>query len=121
MTMSDAAHYQEGLDRFNAGRFWDAHESWEEAWKIERDPVVRLFYKGIIQMAAALVHWQRGNPRGLHLNWAKARPKLVDCGSQQLGLPIKPLISLMDAFVAADGIDHIPPQLIILSADPDAG
>lgn len=110
--MHDEDHYRAGIALFNDRRFWDAHEAWEDAWKAETDPTRRLFYKGIIQTAAALVHWQRGNPRGLHLNWAKARPKLLQVGVAQLQLPIPPLIAHMDRFEAAEGMGVDPPTLV---------
>ncbi len=40
-----------GAALFDAGRFWDAHEAWEEAW-LEEDGEVRLFLQGLIQVAA---------------------------------------------------------------------
>jgi predicted metal-dependent hydrolase len=97
------ATYLKGIQLFNDSHFWHAHEAWEEAWLAEADPQVRLFYKGIIQTAAALVHWQKGNPRGLHLNWAKARAKLVQLPPEVKGLPLTPLIEYMDRFEAAEG------------------
>ncbi|MBA3945757.1 MAG: DUF309 domain-containing protein [Herpetosiphonaceae bacterium] len=113
MVRNQAELWQSGIDLFNEGHFWHAHEAWEDAWKAERDPQRRLFYKGIIQTAAALVHWQRDNPRGLHLNWHKARPKLLQVGERQLGLPIAPLIAAMDHFEALEGVGLEPPQLVL--------
>ncbi len=115
--MSDADHFAAGVALFNAAQFWHAHEAWEDGWKSSADPGLRLFYKGIIQAAAALVHWQRGNPRGLHRNWDKARPKLVASAPGQLGLAVAPLIAAMDQFVAADGVGHKPPQLHVVSTE----
>ncbi len=104
-------HYLEGIRRFNEGQFWHAHEAWEEAWKAEQDAATRLFYKGIIQTAAALVHWQRGNPRGLHLNWQKARPKLARLPETMMGLDLRRLIGEMDRFEAVKGTASAPPRL----------
>lgn len=103
--------YLAGLELFNSGAFWHAHEAWEESWKAEHSATLRLFYKGIIQTTAALVHWQRGNPRGLHLNWTKARAKLVQLPDEVLGLDIPSLVSFMDQFVAVDGAGLDPPRL----------
>lgn len=111
--MQPADHYQTGIALFNAGRFWDAHEAWEDSWKAASDPNTRLFFKGIIQTAAALVHWQRGNPRGLHLNWAKARPKLVQVGERHLDLSLAPLIAAMDQFERMEGRGLEPPRLVL--------
>lgn len=111
--MSYPQHYLEGITLFNGGKFWHAHEAWEEAWLAEGDPRIKLFYKGIIQTAAALVHWQKGNPKGLHLNWAKARGKLTQLPPEVFGLALPPLIDAMDAFEEAEGQGLTPPQLIL--------
>ena len=111
--MSVSEHYLEGVDLFNRGRYWHAHEAWEDAWKVEGDPEIRLFYKGIIQTAAALVHWRRGNPRGLHLNWNKARGKLSQLPPALLGLDLHGLVEHMDRFDAADGDGIAAPTLYV--------
>ena len=95
-------HYLEGIRLFNAGEFWHAHEQWEACWMIAREPETT-FYQGIIQAAAALVHWQRGNPRGLRRNWEKGRPKLVALPPVMLGLDLHALIADMDRFVKTGG------------------
>ncbi len=105
--------YLDGIVLFNDGHFWHAHEAWEEAWKAESVPTTRTFYKGIIQTTAALVHWQRGNIRGLHRNWAKARPKLQSLPPRVLGLDIPALITTMDQFEAAAGVDVTPPHIAL--------
>lgn len=107
----------EGVRLFNRGDYWHAHEQWEQIWLRAREPDAT-FYKGIIQAAAALVHWQRHNPRGLRRNWAKARPKLVAILSLRPPLPIAPLIAEMDRFVMAGG--HAAPPRIRLAASTEA-
>lgn len=102
--------YREGIRLFNAGEFWHAHEQWEACWLRAAQPDAG-FYKGIIQAAAALVHWQRGNPRGLHRNWEKSRPKLAALPPVMRGLDLHALIVDMDHFVAANGVDLPAPQL----------
>ena len=48
-----------GVRLFDAGHHWHAHEVWEQAWKA--DPAAdRHFLKGLIQLAAACHHLQRG-------------------------------------------------------------
>ena len=56
-------HFLEGLDRFNGRRFWDAHESWETIW-LAAESDVEQFLQGLIQLAAAYHHIQRGTLRG---------------------------------------------------------
>jgi predicted metal-dependent hydrolase len=52
-----------GLELFNAGEYWHAHEALEEAWLAESDPV-RNLYKGILQAGVTYLHIRRGNYRG---------------------------------------------------------
>jgi uncharacterized protein YchJ len=41
-----------GARRFDRGEFFDAHEAWEEQWRVEKDPAMRVFLQGLIQVAA---------------------------------------------------------------------
>jgi len=50
-------------EQFNAGRYFECHETIEEIWQEEQGDV-RDLYKGLIQVAAAFVHVSRGNRRG---------------------------------------------------------
>ena len=109
-----SAAFHEGLELFNAGHFWHAHEAWEGLWLTTDDPV-RMFLQGLIQTAAALVHWERGNPRGLELNWQKARPKLVGVAPEFGGIHVAPLVAWMDA-MQADKLKQAP-KLAIVSTD----
>ncbi|GAB4207370.1 MAG: hypothetical protein OHK0022_35550 [Roseiflexaceae bacterium] len=104
-------HFEAGVALFNSGHYWHAHEEWEICWKTASEPDAT-FYKGIIQAAAALVHWQRGNPRGLRLNWAKARPRLVALPPRMHELDLRALIAAMDRFVLAEGRDLPAPALL---------
>jgi predicted metal-dependent hydrolase len=47
------ASFTRGAGLFDAGRFFDAHEVWEDAWREATDPDARLFFQGMIQIAAA--------------------------------------------------------------------
>jgi predicted metal-dependent hydrolase len=52
-----------GVALFNEGRFWHAHEAWEEAW-LGSQGDLRQFLQGLIQLAAAYHHVQRGTFSG---------------------------------------------------------
>jgi predicted metal-dependent hydrolase len=55
---SPEALLQLGIDLYNAGHYWNAHEAWEQVWlDAERD--LRAFYQGLIQVTAAFVHVTR--------------------------------------------------------------
>jgi len=111
------SHFLEGVRLFNEGHYWHAHEQWEACWLRAAEPEAT-FYKGIIQAAAALVHWQKQNPRGLRRNWAKGRPKLVAVAPLVRRLDVAGLIGEMDRFVLAEG-QMRPPRLRIAANQPD--
>src|SRR2546430_6058218 len=48
-----AMSLERGIELFNRGLYWEAHEAWEEAWTPDRHGPDRGFYKGLIQVAAA--------------------------------------------------------------------
>ena len=45
---------EEGRALFNAGRFFEAHEQWEDAWRVETGRS-KLFLQGLIQIAAGFL------------------------------------------------------------------
>lgn len=52
-----------GLELFNQGQYFEAHEWLETAWN-EDDSLGRDLYRGILQVAVAYLHIQRGNYNG---------------------------------------------------------
>jgi len=48
----------QGIEQFNDGYFFEAHETWEDLWYPSPWPM-RQFLQGVIQVAAALVHLRR--------------------------------------------------------------
>ncbi|HLF84403.1 MAG TPA: DUF309 domain-containing protein [Blastocatellia bacterium] len=64
------SHYLEGIEHFNAGRYFDAHEVWEEIW-LRSSGQTKQFYQMLIQAAVGLYHYECGNSRGargMHAN-----------------------------------------------------
>lgn len=53
-------HYLGYFDCFNAGLYYEAHDVLEELWLPCRGQADDLFYKGLIQLAGAFVHFQKG-------------------------------------------------------------
>ena len=53
------SHYLGFFECFNRQLFFEAHEVLEELWLAERGPNYA-FYKGLIQLAGAFVHLQKG-------------------------------------------------------------
>ncbi len=53
----------EGIRLFNAGKYFEAHEELEAAWKEERGKV-RELYQGILEAGVTYLHITRRNYRG---------------------------------------------------------
>lgn len=53
----------EGMHFFNEGKFFDAHEELETAWREETDDI-RDLYRGILQIAVTYLHITRNNYDG---------------------------------------------------------
>lgn len=100
--------YLEGIRLFNAGRYWHAHEQWEKCW-LAANGNDAIFYKAIIQAAAALVKWRQGNSRGLMRNWTKSRQRLAMLPDRYNGLDLAALRRQLDMICA--GTSATPPLL----------
>lgn len=94
--------FVEGQRLFNSQQFWHAHEQWEYCWRAAQPPMDG-FYQGLIQAAAALVHLQRGNLRGLKRNWYKARPRLLAARAVLQLHDLGHFIYTMDSIVLSNG------------------
>ena len=53
----------EGLELFNRGRYWLAHEALEAAWRAEKGPI-RELYRGVLQAGVVYLHVTRRNYAG---------------------------------------------------------
>ena len=53
----------EGIRLFNTGKYFEAHEELEAAWREETGPI-RDLYRGILQIAVTYLHITRGNYDG---------------------------------------------------------
>lgn len=92
---------ERGLELFNAGRFWDAHEAWEEAWMPDRRGTDGAFYKGLIQLAAGYLHASRHNRRGALNKLRSGSAYLVPYLPAHHGVDLEAAVAAAEAAVAA--------------------
>ena len=92
---------ERGIELFNAGRYWDAHEAWEEAWMPDRNGPDGGFYKGLIQVAAGCLHYGRRNRRGTLNKWRSGADYLRPYLPRHHGLDLAALVAQTDADRAA--------------------
>jgi uncharacterized protein len=92
---------QQGADLFNAGRYWHAHEAWEEAWTPDRWGPDRGFWKGLIQVAAGCLHCERGNLRGTRSKWTGGVAYLRPYLPRHHGVELEPLVRRVEELLAS--------------------
>jgi predicted metal-dependent hydrolase len=92
---------ERGIELFNRGLYWEAHEAWEEAWTPDRRGPDRGFYKGLIQVAAGCLHYGRRNRRGAVNKWRGGADFLRPYLPSHHGVDLVPLVARVDGFLAA--------------------
>src|SRR3954452_15575158 len=91
--------YLQGIAYFNACEFFEAHEVWEDLWK-NYSGELRLFYKGLIQAAVALLHFGNGNIRGARKVYGSSRGYLAQYQPTCCGLDVGKFLREFDACFA---------------------
>lgn len=101
----DAWH--EGIELFNNGDYWEAHEQWEAVWLGMGDDGrddAEIVVRGFIQLTAGLHLIAIGRLDGARSNLEKAAAKLALAPPSFLGIDVVPIRNL------------IPVQLTVLPA-----
>jgi hypothetical protein len=97
---SSSRAYLRGLDLFNHGYYWEAHEAWEALWHAcGRSGLTADFLKGLIKLAAAGVKVREGRPDGARSHARRAAElfrrtadRLGERQPRYMGLPLAGLI-----------------------------
>jgi predicted metal-dependent hydrolase len=99
--------FRRGIEQFNAGRFFEAHETWEEVWLRSSEPE-KTFLQGIIQMAAAFHHYSRGNTRGARSLLEASLARLARFPSAHRGMQLAALRAEAQTWAAALAAGAVP-------------
>lgn len=113
------------LRLYAAGRYWDAHEALEAAWRRSDEPRMR-FLQGLIQWAVAFEHHRRGNARGARALLERSWSRLRTAPDGYMGLDLAPLRAAQPGLAAAFAAweaggprpDVTPPPVARLPARP---
>ncbi len=92
--------FRAGLDAFNAGRYFEAHEHWEEVWLQTPNPE-KMFLQGLIQTAAAFHHYSRANREGAQNLLQAGLSKLERFPAVHRGTEVEPLREATRGWLAA--------------------
>ncbi len=95
---SDEAALRAGVELFNAGRYLAAHELFEELWEETEGPDSD-FFKGLIQAAIALHHFQAGNLDGAAKLASSHRRFLAGYQPVHAGLDVAAFLAEMQRFL----------------------
>ncbi|HXE74513.1 MAG TPA: DUF309 domain-containing protein [Candidatus Xenobia bacterium] len=102
--------FRRGLDCFNRGEFFACHELLEEIW-LEEPEEEKPFYQGLIQVAAAFHHHQRGNRTGLESLLRAGVEKLRRYRPSYHGVDLVALLAALtpwlDALENRQSTDHL--------------
>ena len=108
----DAA-YKRGLEAIRAGRYFEAHEELEEAWRAapaeERD-----FFQGLVHVAVAWYQAGRGRPVATTSQLDKAARRLSRFAPEHRGVDVKDVLLQIEAAracVAEGSLELAPPRV----------
>ena len=91
--------YVEYFERLNRQRFFEAHEVLEALWLPQRREPNGSFYKGLIQLAGAFVHWQKNRPGPAAALLALARANLRKYPAIHDGLNVAGALAMVEEWL----------------------
>jgi hypothetical protein len=98
---------REGRRCYDSGAFFEAHEHWEAVWLTASEPS-KTFLQGLIQIAAAFHHYQRGNYAGTASLLRSALLRLDGHPGEFAGIEVAPLCSAVRSWLHLLGTDTPP-------------
>lgn len=107
------AAFKRGLEAIRTGRYFEAHEELEEAWRAapveERD-----FFQGLVHVAVAWYQAGRGRPVATSRQLEKAARRLAPFAPEHRGVDVEGVLLQVEAArvrVAEGSLDLAPPAL----------
>ena len=102
----DCADYLYGVDLYNHGYLWEAHEAWEGLWHVSKhEPDMADFLQGLIQCAAACLKGPMKQPRGLarlsEMGTARLERVAREHAGHYMGLALEPFVDAMRAWAGS--------------------
>ena len=94
LTSEDEKDLVRGIELFNSGKFWEAHEAWEAIW-LKHPEDGRFFIQGLIQLAAGYHQLGKRIYRGLLIHLRQAEERLRLFPSDFLGINVSALLSVI--------------------------
>lgn len=99
MEPQDDPRFLKGIQEFNDRLFFECHETLEEIW-LEEHGEDRLFYQGIIQIAAGYFKLEQGVPAGALKLWRTGLDKVAPYAPVHFGISVESLMHAVKADLA---------------------
>ena len=112
------AHYLGYFECFNRQLFYEAHEVLEQLWLPARRGPEGAFYKGLIQLAGAFVHLQKGRVQPAAALFKLAKDNLQTYGPMHLQLDVTSVLRLIEAWHIRITSAEFQVQLFSATAPP---
>jgi predicted metal-dependent hydrolase len=103
----------EGLQLIREGEYFEAHEELEDEWRVapaaERD-----FMQGLVHVAVAWLHAERGNRNGCERQLVKAERRLGGYRPAHRGVDVEAIlddVAAARAIAATDSLALSPPRV----------
>jgi len=106
--------YRKGVDYFNAGYFFEAHDTFEELWMDDRDASKR-FYQGLVQLSTGCYHLVMKNVKGARSQLSKSVAKLRGYEPAYMNLDVSELLRQVEELLQrlpAEKIKDLSPELL---------
>jgi uncharacterized protein len=102
-----------GLDQVRTGQYFEAHESFEDAWRAA-DPIEKDFFQGLVHVTVAWYQARRGNRLGCERQLAKAQRRLAAFVPEHRGVDVATVLRSVDeaAAIVSGGSLELPPPRI---------
>ncbi len=84
--------FEKGIEYFNTGYYFEAHDTFEEIWMDERGEDVR-FYQGLVQLATEFYHLRMNNLKGAESQLSKGFAKLEKYKPEYRNLELTELLN----------------------------
>jgi hypothetical protein len=107
-----------GLEAYERGDFFEAHELLEPAWMGTADPAERELVQGLIKLAAAFVHEARGNPLGMDKNLRGAQARLAEYLRLEPSSPLPEPLATLDVARLLAAIEALLVEPLTVAAEP---
>src|SRR5260221_14411612 len=104
---------ERGLEAIRAGKFFEAHEELELAWRAAA-PEERDFYQGLVHVAVAWYQAGRGRPVATASQLEKAARRLARFTPAYLGVDVAAVLAQVEqasAVVAGGSLTLEPPRI----------